>query len=243
MKEIPIACQLYSLRDEWSVRPLEVLRFLKETGYTGVEFFGNAFSPEFHAALLRESGMACAGWHTGIEDLEGDAFEKTLARNLTVGNHFICVPWFKADTVDGWKQFCDRLNAAAARLAKYGIRTGYHNHAHEFMPVEGEIPWAIVAENTDPEIILQLDVGNCMNGGADPVAWLKRYAWRNITVHCKPWGRQGGFDLRQGDDAPWEQVIDWCRNGGATEWFIVEYEETADCRSCVRTMYEKLSRI
>ena len=245
MKKIPIACQMYSLRDEWGIQPLESLRFLKEVGYTGVEFFGHYFSPEFHAALLKESGLACAGWHTRIDDLEGDNFEPTLAANLTVGNHFVCVPYFKAETLDGWKEFCDRLNAVAAKLARYGIRTGYHNHAHEFMPVEGVMPWTVIAENTDPAIILQLDVGNCMRGGGDPAAWIKKYAGgRNVTVHCKPWSNESGFDLTKGEDnAPWAEIVEWCRTEGAAEWLIVEYEEKTDVRACVRAMYEKLAAL
>ena len=244
MKKIPIACQMYSLRDEWGVQPLESLRFLKEVGYTGVEFFGHYFSPEFHAALLKEAGLPCVGWHTRIEELEGDNFESTLAANLTVGNHYLCIAYYKAETIDGWKEFADRLNAVAAKLARYGIRTGYHNHAHEFMPIEGVMPWAVVAENTDPSIILQLDVGNCMRGGADPVAWLKKYPGRNTTVHCKPWSlATSSPDMTKGDDAPWREVVDWCRAEGATEWLIVEYEEKTDVRACVRAMYEKLAAL
>ena len=86
MKKIPIACQMYSLRDEWGIQPLESLRFLKEVGYTGVEFFGHYFSPEFHAALLKESGLACAGWHTRIDDL-GALREDFDAVYLAIGAH------------------------------------------------------------------------------------------------------------------------------------------------------------
>jgi len=241
MKQIPVACQLYSLRSEWPVQPLETLRFLQKTGYTGVELYGNFFSPEFHAALLKESGLVCAGWHMMIDELEGERFDATVKKNLAVGNNIVCVPYFQADSVDGWKRFCDRLNAAAERLARYGMKTGYHNHAHEFKPVEGVMPWAVIAENTAPEVILQLDIGNCMSAGADALEWLRKYeGGRNMTIHCKPWCKKSGFSLSQGDDAPWSGIIDWCRTRGRTDWLIVEYEEEDAPRDGVKQMFEKL---
>jgi len=32
----------------------------------------------------------------------------------------------------------------------------------------------ILAKNTKPSVMLQLDVGTCIEAGADPVAWIKR---------------------------------------------------------------------
>ena len=104
MIQIPIALQAYSLRKIYQENPLQALKLIKEAGYDGVEFYGTHFQTDLYVSLLRETGLVCAGWHTGIDALEND-FDATLRRNLAVGNKYICVPWFKADTVDGWKAF------------------------------------------------------------------------------------------------------------------------------------------
>ena len=241
MKKIPLAVQLYSLRGNWPSHPLETLRGVRKAGYTGVEFYGDFFSPEFHAALLKESGLVCAGWHTGLEELEGEKFESTLRKNMLAGNRFITVPWFNSAKLDDWKCLCDRLNAACEKFMPWGIRIGYHNHAQEFRPVEGVVPWELIAERTDPEITLQFDTGNCMSSGADMMQWLKNYPGRNYTIHCKPYSSVSGFDMTKGDDVPWNEVVRWASGEGKTEWLIVEYEETIEPEACIGRMYEKLT--
>ncbi len=229
MYKAPIALQLYSLRKAYGENPLKTMKTVKEFGYDGVEFYGNSFTPEFYAALLKESGLVCAGWHTGIDALEGEQFMKTVQLNLAVGNRFICVPWFKSEKLDDWKLLADRLNAAAEKLAPFGMFTGYHCHAHEFTPVEGVLPWDVIAQNTDPHVILQLDTGNCASGNADPLAFLTKYPGRNKSVHLKPFSKADGFNPAIGaDDLPWKSLLDYCRAEGRTEWFVVEYEPEAD---------------
>ncbi len=200
----------------------------RKAGYTGVEFYGMHFQAEFYPALLRETGLVCAGWHMPIEALEDD-FESVLRRNLLLGNRYVCVPWFNAPTADEWKKFADRLNAIAEKLAPYGIRTGYHNHAHEFQPVDGLLPWDIVAENTLPQVILQLDTGNAASGGADVPAVLEKYPGRSQSIHFKPYSAAEKFAPAIGaDDLPWEKILDFCEKRGNTEWIVVEYEEKND---------------
>ena len=240
---LPIALQVYSLRHIFENNPLRAMRIARSAGYTGIEFYGTHFQPELYAALLNETSLVCAGWHTPIEALE-ENFEHTLRRNLAVGNRYICVPWFNADSVDEWKKFAERLNVAAERLAPYGIAVGYHNHAHEFQPLEGRLPWEIVAENTLPQVILQLDTGNAMSAGADVSAFLEKYPGRSRTIHFKPYSRSTKFVSPIGeDDLPWGKLLDFCEKRGRTEWIIVEYEEEIDPENAVAACLRNLQRL
>ena len=243
MIQLPIALQAYSLRRIYEENPLRALKLIREAGYVGVELYGPHFQTELYPALLREAGLVCAGWHTGIDALEQD-FDNTLRRNLAVGNHSIAVPWFNADSAAGWKAFAERLNTAAEKLSRYGIRLGYHNHAHEFQPVNGETPWSIVAENTEGPVFLQLDTGNAAEGGADPLAELEKYPHRARTVHLKPYSKGAGFAPAVGeDDLPWEAMLESCEQRGATEWLIVEYEEEKDPVSAVQRSLSFLRKL
>lgn len=229
MKNIPLALQAYSLRQTFPTQPLATLRTIRETGFTGVEFYGSFFKPAFYRALLEETGLVCCGWHTPVDNLEGEKFGPAVELNLAVGSKFLCVPWFQADTADGWKRFADRLNAAAEKLRPFGLRTGYHCHAHDFKPVEGAIPWEIVAENTGKDVVLQLDTGNAMSGGADVMATLKKFPGRNQTIHWKPWSAKDRFHTPAGSDGhDWSALLDWCETEGRTEWAVLEYEEPDD---------------
>ena len=226
MNTIPVALQLYSLRETFPEMPLKTMREVKEMGFSGVEFFGKHFKNNFYRALLEETGLVCAGWHTPIEELEGDKFEATLERNLAVGNKYIIVPWFQASTSDEWKRFANRLNLVAERLRPMNIRTGFHCHAHEFTAVDGELPWNIVGDNTISDVVLQLDTGNALSGGADIMATLKSFPGRNQSIHWKPYSSENGFAVPVGgDDQDWEALLKWSENAGSTEWIVLEYEK------------------
>lgn len=243
MLQLPIALQVFSLRNLYEANPLATLKTIKAAGYTGVEFFGTHFKPEFYRALLAETGLVCAGWHTGLEALEND-FEGVVERNLAVGNRYICVPYYNAPDADGWRDFAARLNAAAERLAPYGMRTGYHNHAHEFSAVNGELPWDIVAKNTSSRVILQLDTGNAAEGGANVLETLNQYPGRTQSIHLKPYSHSAGFVPAIGeDDLPWEGIIDYCEKQGNTEWLIVEYEIEDDPVSAVKRSIDFLHQL
>jgi sugar phosphate isomerase/epimerase len=87
--------------------------------------------------------------------------------------------------LDGWKKVADELNVAAAQLESAGLRAGYHNHKLEFTPVNGVRPIEIIAKDTKPSIMLQLDVGTCLEAGSNPVAWIKANPGRIQSLHLK----------------------------------------------------------
>ena len=66
----------------------------------------------------------------------------------------------------------ETLTKAAEQFRAAGLRAGYHNHKPEFVPVDGKRPMDILAANTPKDFMLQFDVGTCVEGGQDPVAWI-----------------------------------------------------------------------
>ena len=125
-KKIPVAIQLYSLRD---VAPKDVpgtLRKVAAMGYEGVEFAGyyNLDGTALRK-MLDDCGLRCAGAHVGLDAVEGDAFEKTVEMNKLLGNDRLIVPW---DDMKNVPQTIARLNAAHVRAKASGMRGGYHNH-------------------------------------------------------------------------------------------------------------------
>ena len=56
---------------------------------------------------------------------------------------------------------------------------------------DGQKPIEILAKNTDKSIMLQLDVGTCVETGNDPVAWIDSNPGRIKSLHLKEWSPQG----------------------------------------------------
>ena len=236
MARIPIALQLYSVRDEAAKDLPGVLKAVAKIGYEGVEFAGYyGHSPEDLRRLLDDNGLRCAGTHIGLETLLGDEFEKSVEFHKTIGNKFPIVPGFAEqyrNSRAAWRKTADLFNELADKLAPLGMRTGYHNHNIEFQPLDGELPWDTFFGNTKPAVVMQFDVGNAMSGGANPVTFLERYPHRAATVHAKPYSPSldkdnpgAGFRPIIGEDeAPWAEIFRLCETAGDTEWYIVEYE-------------------
>ncbi len=230
---IPIGLEMYSVRQDFARDPLGTLKAVAAMGYEGVEFAG---APPVGGALLRamldEVGLVCCGWHTGFNMVQDDTLAATITLNKAVGNRRVIIPGFphKMDTRANWAAMAGFFNALADTLGAHDLLTGYHNHTTEFQPLDGEEPWDTFFSHTDRRVITQLDTGNAMHGGADPVALLHKYPGRAGSVHLKPYtpGAADPFKAPIGEDASdWAGIFHACETLGATDWYVVEYESDA----------------
>ena len=177
--------------------------------------------------LLDDNGLRCCGTHTALDTLEGDALAKTVEYNKAIGNKFLIVPWIPEErrkTVADWKKLAVQFDAFADKLAPAGMRVGYHNHNVEFTPLDGTTPWDIFFGGTKKSVIQQVDIGNGLDGGGDPVALIKRFPGRTVTIHLKEFSKTKPDAFVGEGDVPWKAVFEACETVGGTEWYIVEYE-------------------
>ena len=248
MAQVPVGLQLYSVRKDCERDLAGTLRQVAQMGYAGVEFAGyHGVSAQELRRMLDDLGLRCAGSHVPFSALGEGELEKTAEFNRTLGNRYLICPSLPAEyreTADGWKRAAEALSRAAEGLRSAGLRVGYHNHSIEFRPLGGTTPWQIMLRETSPEVVLQLDTGNAMHGGADPVALLEECAGRALTVHLKEYSSTNEKALIGEGEVDWERVFSLCEGGGRTEWYIVEQETYAyEPLECVRRCLENLRRM
>lgn len=239
MKKIPIALELYSVRNEMKQDTPGTLHAVAEMGYDGVEFAGwHGHSAAALRALLDAEGLQCCGSHTPFAAVKDDKLAETIEFNQILGNNKLIIPGIPAElrkTRADWLKLAAFFNELADKLAPHGMVTGYHNHHVEFTPLDGETPWDTFFGNTKASVIMQLDNGNAMLGGGDTIAILKKYPGRAVTVHLKPFtdvadknDHEAAFRPIIGQDSvPWAEFFQACETVGGTEWYIVEYESDA----------------
>ncbi len=231
MARIPIALQLYSVRED-AARDLDgVLRAVAKMGYEGVEFAGYyGHDAPTIKAMLDQYGLKVAGAHVGIDTLLGDELQRSVEFHETIGNRFLIVPGLpeaRRSSRAAWLDTAHTMNDIADKLAPHGMRTGYHNHAIEFTPMDGELPWDTFFGNTKPEVVMQFDIGNALHGGGEAAPFLQRYPGRATTVHVKEYSATNDKALIGEGDVPWQQIFNLCETTGGTEWYIVEQESYA----------------
>ena len=230
---VPIGLELYSVRESLKKDPEGTVRGVAQMGYQCVEFYAPYFDwTEAQAKsmrrLLDDLGVRCYSTHNDDKFFDSENIGKARDLNKILDAKYMVWAYSQPQAgVDGWKAIADRLNIAADQLASAGITPGYHNHDAEWRPVDGVRPMDVLAKNTKPSIMLQLDVGTCLEAGADPVAWIRSNPGRIRSLHLKDWSADSsrGYKVLFGEgDAKWKDIFAAAESVGGVEYYLLEQE-------------------
>jgi sugar phosphate isomerase/epimerase len=230
MTVLPIALQLYTVRDHMERDPGGTLRRVRMMGYENVELAGLAgCSAAEMKALLDESGLSSVSAHFGYEEFTAD-LDGVIEKLRDLGLQYAVVPWLGGEACPdrgAWIRAAQRMDSAGARLRESGIQLCYHNHAHEFEKLDGEYIFDIIFENSDPEnLAVQLDTCWASAGGMDVPALLKKYSGRVPLLHIKDYKPGNPPVLTEAGSGcmDWDAVLPAGRAAGA-RWCIVEQDD------------------
>ena len=224
--KIPIGLQLYAVRGEFTRNVPETLKTVAKLGYKGVEFWGYAGTPnvfqEYSAKQLRqlldEHGLKCCGMHLQLKALEEAQLQRTIENNQILGNRFLIVAAAKKEmsSLEGIKQLAAFLNQAHAKCQAQKMRVGYHAHGFDFVKFGERFAWDHLFSQTRPEVIMQLDIGNCLGGGGDPIAMLKKFPGRSLTIHVRE------HEEKTFESDYYKEVFRLVETTAKTQWMVVE---------------------
>jgi sugar phosphate isomerase/epimerase len=105
------------------------------------------------------------------------------------------------------------LKGRPARISDSGF---YHAHPFDFAKIDGRFAWEILFSHTQPEVNMQMDVGNCLAGNGDPIAMLKEFPGRTQTIHIKE------REDKTFESDFYKEIFRLCETTSATKWYIVE---------------------
>lgn len=249
-KESRIGLAMYTVHNSVAENMRSTFEQLAAMGYRGIEFYGEPKfdGNEVHRAL-QASGLVMTGWHIEWRFLQPEWFSKTVDYLQKLECPLAVVPclggkWQIAHTPqqeceETWRRHMEWLNEISIRLARYGVRTGYHNHEHEFELSYGGKPlFDYLFDGLSKEIVIEFDSGNCIEGGDDPLRVLKKYKGRPMILHLKPYSHKKGFDVVLGDredENDWNAIL----GQGEFEWRLIESEcetlpELENARLCLK---------
>ena len=230
-KHIPVGLELYSVRDELTKDLMGTVRAVAGIGYEVVEFYSPYYNWSTQYAkevrkLLDDLGIRCPSTHNGANALEPDGLKKAIDLNQILGSGIIVMASAgKVAGLDGWKTVAEKLSNAAEQLKPLGMRTGFHNHQTEFQPIGDKRPIDILAANTPKDVVLQLDVGTCIEAGSDPVKWIEANPGRIRSMHCKDWGPEQKYQVLFSEGvAPWKKIFAAAESKGGIEYYLIEQE-------------------
>ncbi len=245
---LPVAVQVYSVRDDAKADLRGTLEKIKEMGYDGVEFaglYGN--DPEEIKKMCEEIGLTPISAHVPYLDMMG-APKGILAKYSTIGCKYVAVPYLTPDYRPGTPCFSEVIENVKmlGKVAKdMGIQLLYHNHDFEFMKLDGKYALDILYEEVPVEY-LQTELDTCwVNvGGEVPAEYIGKYSGRCPVVHLKDFygeksenmyeligikseapKRPGNFELRPvGSGIQDFPAILKAAEAAGTEWVVVEQD-------------------
>src|SRR5215510_1028236 len=250
----PIGIELYAVRTELAKDLSNTLKMVKQIGYEAVEFYAPYLAWTVPQAKdirkqLDDLGLKCFSTHNTFAALTpGETMTKAIALNQAIGaRNIVLASPPTATTADDWKRVAGQLATASEQLKSHGLFAGFHNHFIEWKPLAGEQrPMDILADNTPREFVLQLDVGTCLEAGADPVAWIKSHPGRIKSVHLKDWApgtaaQERGYRVLFGEGiGPWKELFAAVESVGGVEYYLMEqegsrYSEFDTAKRCLDT--------
>ena len=241
-----MAFQVYAVRDLCERDFVGTLKAAKAMGYEGVEtgrFYG--LDAKGLRAACDEAGLELVALQLYPHNLTEPQLAETIRFCKDCGCNRVNVAWYKgsAENPNDWQLLVNVLNHAAEVCAKEGIAVAYHNHDHEFRIKFGgkcvwDWLWARDADNSlsqiapvprfSDKVLQELDCGNCVLGGGDPVKCISAYPHRNPTVHVMPAiadakglkpGEAGVGSSR--DAADWRRIVPALAADGV-QWLVVK---------------------
>ena len=243
-----VGLQLYTVRDECAKDFDGVIKAVAKMGFTGVEFAGYyGRTAEQLRKLLDENHLQCYGSHIGLDQLEGDKFDKTVEFNKILGNKLVVVaslPHERLATKQAIIETAKEFSEIGKKLEKHGMMIGYHNHAAEFKVVDGETVWQTFFSNADKRVVIQFDTGNAMGAGAHAEDYLTKFPGRVLSVHFKDFSKTNSEALLGEGDVNWPAAVPLMKGKAGVRWYIIEQESypfpsLVCAEKCLRT-FEKL---
>lgn len=241
-----LGVQLYTVRGLMQSDFEGTLRRVAGIGYRQVEFAGY-FNHDPHAVkgILDGLRLAAPSSHIPIEMLES-GWERMLEDARTMGHRYLVVAWTPAErrrTLDDWRRIGDLFTRAGRAARAAGIQFAYHNHDYEFVPLEGRLPFDVLLQASDPDLVkIEMDLFWIRKGGQDPLEYFRRWPGRFPLVHVKDMTADGHMADVGSGAIDWRAIFAHREQAGIQHYFV-EHDEPADPIASIRASFNYLNRL
>jgi sugar phosphate isomerase/epimerase len=242
-----IGLQLLTVSKEIQKDWKAALKTVAEIGYTNLEMGGalGGSVPDF-LAFCRDLGLVPFAGGADIGTLR-KSLDGEIEEALSLGKKWVMCYWpwegpVENKTLDDWKRVAADLNPIGEKVRKAGLGFAYHNHALEFEPTEGRLPYDLLLENTDPALVdMEIDLYWIEKGGCRAVPFFEKHPGRFPLWHVK--------DMDATADKSFacvgEGVLDFASvfakaDVAGLEHVFVEHDKPEDGLACARVSYETL---
>jgi sugar phosphate isomerase/epimerase len=236
-----IGLQLYTVRTLMETSVPLTLEMVAKVGYREVEFAGYfGARPAQLRRWLDDLGLSAPAAHVPVLDGNLDQLFDAAAE---LGHRYLVqasLSLQKRVSADSFRKVAAALNSAGEQAGRRGLRVAYHNHDFEFSRRDDAVPYDILLQETDPELVtMELDLYWMTKAKRDPLAYFHHHPGRFRLCHLKDMDQQGRMtDVGRGRiDFP---TILSQREKAGLRHFFVEHDHPPDPIASVQASYSYL---
>ena len=238
--------QLYTIRELMGEDLPAALALVADIGYRFVEFAGYFdYQPAEIRCLLDDLGLKAPAAHVGQTDLEGN-IEMLIETASVLGHNYIVLGGLhRVDrtSLDAYRRAADKFNSWGEAARRNGIRFAYHNHAFEFDDMDGRLPYDVLLERTDPELVdFELDLYWLRAGRKDPLEYFERFNGRFPLWHIKDMDAAGEMTDVGDGLIDFAAIFDHAAEAGL-QYGFVEHDRPTDPAATITRSFRALERL
>lgn len=241
-----IGVQLYTVRRLLEQDFEGTLEAVAEIGFHEVEFhdyFGR--EPQQVRDLLERLGLDAPAAHFPWNSFREDP-DSVIETAKAVGHRYALLAWLPPEdrsTLAQYRElaaFCNELGTACKSA---GLKFAYHNHDFEFMPVEGRVPFDLLLNETDPDLVdFEIDLFWIVKGGQDPFEYFEKYPGRFTLCHVKDMAADQDMVEVGAGQLDFASIFARSEQAGL-EYYFVEHDEPADPLASIEASFDHLAAL
>jgi len=179
---VPIALQLYSVRENLTEDFMKTMQQIADIGFTAIETVSfPGVTAEKAGEIFRELNLRVCGAHS-VLPVGGDK-NNVLDTMAAIGCKRIVHSLLTVDSIDEIKNICDVVNQACQIAADNDMTITLHNHWWEFEPVQERLPFDLIRQWVDPAVSFEIDPYWIITANRDPIQIIKSLGSKLSILH------------------------------------------------------------
>lgn len=247
-----VGIQLYTVRDMMGKDPKSTLSMLSGIGYSELESAGYqdgkyyGMAPKDFKSILDDVGLSMPSGHY-MTPVMRSGWEQAVEDAATVGQKYMVCAYLlpnERERIGQYSELVDLINKSAETCKKAGIQFAYHNHDFELQELDGKIPYDILLNNTDADMVkMELDLYWATKAGYDPVKMFNDSPGRYPLWHVKDMDTSGAFAPVGTGTIDFKRIFKARKKAGVKHFFVEQDRIAGDVKSAISTSYNSVEKL
>ncbi|KYG82781.1 sugar phosphate isomerase/epimerase family protein [Roseivirga echinicomitans] len=234
--------QVYTVRNVIKKDMAGTLKTLRKAGYDYAEFFdfadGKLLGMPVKEAktIIDDSKIKLKSIHVGtgtqtpnVSGTMVNDWQRAVDDAAELGAEYLVCAYLggpERQTLDQYKQVSELFNKSAEICKKSGLKFAYHNHDFEFKEIDGQVPYDILLNETDADLVkMELDMYWLRYADQNPLKMIQKNMGRFPLWHVKDMSMDDDRAMKEvgAGRIDWKQLFAYDKDAGL-EYFFVEQD-------------------